>query len=102
MDMTLFQQPAVLVGIVSAIVGLIVKAVRMQTRVDRIEEDFKTRETAHAELKAAFAAHKDNSDIHFNLRISQEVDRRNEQRFVTIERQLGEINVKLDKIAEKE
>lgn len=102
MDLTFLQHPTVLVGLVSAIAGLIWRISRLQTKTDRLEEENKAQAAAQAATQAAFQSHKENSDIHFNLRISQEVDRRNEQRFVMIEKQLGEINGKLDRLAEKE
>lgn len=102
MDLSFLTHPSVLIFLLSAIAGLIWRISRLQVKVDRLEEENKQQNTSLAETRAGFQAHKDNSDIHFNLRISQEVDRRNEQRFVMIEKQLGEINGKLDRLAEKE
>lgn len=97
----MWQQPAVLIGLVAAIVGLIVKAVRLQTKVDGQEDDIKGLTAVVAEQKGVLTAHKENSDIHFNLRMSQQVDEKNEFRFRTIEGQLGEINHKLDRLTER-
>lgn len=102
MDFTYFGHPAITVAVVSALVGLIVKAVRLQSKVDGQTEEIKQLTSTVAEQKGVLNAHKDNSDIHFNLRLSQEVDRRNEQRFVTIEGQLKDINRKLDEMAGRE
>lgn len=101
MDFTTFTTPTVFVALISAVVGLIVKAVRLQSKVDGQQEDIKQLTATMAETKATLVAHKDNSDIHFNERVSREVDKRNEQRFTTIEGQLREINGKLDRIALK-
>ena len=42
--------------------------------------------------------HKENQDIHFNQKVSAEVEKGNTRRFETIEHQLGEINRKLDSL----
>lgn len=102
MDTTFVQHPAVLIALVSAIVGLIVKAVRLQTRVDKLEGDLAKQAAASAEQKAILAAHERNTDIHFNVRVAQEVDKGNERRFQTIEKQLSEVIHKLDAIASKQ
>lgn len=102
MDLSFLGQPAILVFVVSAIVGLIVKAVRLQTRVDAQEIDIKELHAANGELKGMVTAHRENTDIHFNVRVAQEVDKGNERRFQSIERQLTEVINKLDKIASKQ
>lgn len=101
MDFTTFTTPTVFVALISAVVGLIVKAVRLQSKVDGQQEDIKQLTATQVELKATLHAHKDNGEIHFNERVSREVDKRNEQRFSTIEGQLREINGKLDRLATK-
>lgn len=98
MDLTPFSTPAVWIAVISAIVGLIVKAVRLQGKVDDLADDNKWQGEQIAELKGVVTAHRENAEIHFNHRLSQEVDRRNEQRFVTIERQLGEVLSKLERM----
>ena len=94
MDLTQFVTPTLVALVVSAIVGLIVKATRLQSSVTELTK-------SNSELKGIVDAHRMNTDIHFNLRISQEVDKRNEHRFETIEDQLKEINRKLDHIADR-
>lgn len=101
MDLSLFSHPAVLTVIVSSIVGLIVKAVRLQGKVDDQADEIKWLTETVAEQKGILTTHKDNSDIHFNLRTAQEVDKRTEQRFTTIERQLSDIIGKLDRMANR-
>jgi len=96
-----FLTPSVIAILGSAVVGLIVKAVRLQTNVDALTRNDAEQDESIKNLTASLLAHSNNADVHFNLRISQEVDKRNEQRFVTIERQLGEINGKLDRIASR-
>jgi hypothetical protein len=95
MDLTQFATPTFVAIVVSALIGLVVKATRLQTNYESLAKD-------HSELKAKVDAHLMNTEIHFNLRISQEVDKRNEHRFETIEDQLKEINRKLDHIAGRE
>lgn len=115
MEISQFLTPTVIVALVTAVVGLIVKAVRLQSTVDSLSKDVvdhatrldSKRERIAAleasakdvvELKATVAAitesftrHRENADVHFNLRTAQEVDKRMELRFSNIENQLGEI-----------
>lgn len=91
MEFPAFITPTVIVALISAVVGLIVKAVRLQSKVDHLADESSELYGKIGRLDGVLTAHRENTDIHFNLRLSQEVDRRNEQRFVTIERQLGEI-----------
>jgi len=91
MEATQLLTPTVIVALVGAVVGLIVKAVRLQTKVDNQGHEIIDLGKENAATRALLDAHKDNENIHFNLRISQEVDKRNEQRFTSIETTLREI-----------
>lgn len=101
MELSQWFTPGVLITLVSAIVGLIVKAVRLQTKVDELSKDSVERDKTIAAQGAMLESHRNNSDIHFNQRLAAEVEKGNEFRFKTIERQLGEINGKLDGLAKK-
>jgi len=94
MDIAQFATPTFIIAVISALVGLVVKATKLQTKVDDLSREL-------TKLESIVDVHRMNNDIHFNLRISQEVDKRNEHRFETIEDQLKEINRKLDHIADR-
>lgn len=102
MDLTMLQNPAIFGLMATAIAGLIWRISRLHTKIDELGKENLRLNVELADLKAVVQAHKDNGDIHFNLRLSQQVDEKNEFRFRTIEGQLGEINRKLDKLAERE
>jgi len=91
MEATQLLTPTVIVALVGAVVGLIVKAVRLQSKVDAQGHEIVELEKDNAATRALLVEHKSNENIHFNLRISQEVDKRNEQRFTSIETSLREI-----------
>ncbi len=91
MEATQLLTPTVIVALVGAVVGLVVKAVRLQSKVDSQGHEIVELEKDNAATRALLDEHKSNENIHFNLRISQEVDKRNEQRFTSIETSLREI-----------
>lgn len=101
MDLTFLQHPAIFTVLVSSIVGLIVKAVRLQSKVDDQADEIKWLTETVAEQKGILSSHRDNADIHFNLRTADQVEKRQEQRFQTIESQLREILGKLERLANK-
>lgn len=84
------------------VIGFIVWLVRLEGKISSQATTIARKEKEIEKLIVECEAHRSNSDIHFNLRINQEVDRRNEHRFHTIETQLSEINRKLDRIAGRE
>lgn len=90
---------SLLVLLLSSIIGFVVWLVRLEGKATM---NAANNARLEAELAAAFKeieTHKDNADIHFNLRVMNQVEKGNEQRFHTIETQLGEINRKLDNMA---
>lgn len=98
-DWNALTHPAVIITLAGAFISLIFWFARLEGRINQTVVDIEALDEVLAEVNERLSEHERNSDIHFNLRISQEVDRRNEQRFQTIERQLGEINRKLDRLA---
>jgi uncharacterized membrane-anchored protein YhcB (DUF1043 family) len=102
MDLSPLLNPTLILGLVSGTIGFIVWLVRLEsknasnaTTIARLEKEL---EKTVADLEK----HRTNQDIHFNLRISTQVEQSNERRFQTIEQQLVQINQKLDRIAEKQ
>lgn len=72
------------------------------------EEDKKAREEHSAErdarldkLEAHLAAHRENAEIHFNMRLHQEVERRQDDRFNRVESRLEHIEGKLDQLIKR-
>lgn len=80
---------------VLGVIGFIGWLIRLESRVN-------TNSGSMAEIKEILQSHRENDDIHFNMRVSEQVDKRNEQRFRMIENQLKEINRKLDHLAGRE
>ncbi len=98
MEPSEFLTPVVVVTVISAIVGLIVKAVRLQSKVDGQADELKRQGEKIAEQRGILDAHRDNDDIHFNLRINQQVEQRQNERFQRVEERLGHIEGKLDQL----
>ena len=94
-----FLQPSFLVPAASGVITFIVWLVRLESKTSTINKDLSLFLKTIDKLEAILSMHVANGEIHFNHRISQEVDKRNEHRFQTIEGQLQEINRKLDRIA---
>lgn len=81
--------------------GLIVKAVRLQSKVDTQEGEIKQLYSKVAEQKGVLETHRDNTEIHFNLRLHQEIERRQDDRFKRVEGRLGHIEEKMDQLLAK-
>ncbi len=101
--------PGLFLAILLAGIGFIVWLVRLEGKVttqatlsERLEKDFEKQDAElkceNEKLKKQIADHRENTNVHFDYRISKEVDKRNEQRFVTIELSLINISEKLDKV----
>lgn len=87
--------------IVVAAIGFVVWLIRLEGRHNQNEKTLIRLETDSSDLWKVIEEHRLNADIHFNLRVSSQVEQSNERRFQTIENQLKEINQKLDRMAEK-
>lgn len=94
-----FLTPAVILAIATAVVGLIVRAVQIQTAVTAQAAFAAALRESVEEQQEILAAHRTDFGAHFDPRFQAELDRRFEQRFKSIERQLGEISKKLDRLA---
>ncbi len=101
MDLTQFFTPTLLTVVVSAIVGLIVKAVRLQGKVDKLSEDAVERDKTIATQIGLLDAHRANADIHFNQRLATEVEHRQNDRMQRMEKDLHEIKTLVKEIAAK-
>jgi hypothetical protein len=102
MDFSPILHPTLILGVATGIIGFIVWLVRLEgknasnaTTIARLEKEVE-------KLTGELERHRSNQDIHFNLRISTQVEQANERRFQTIESQLSQINHKLDRMAEKQ
>ncbi len=102
MDLTSLTHPAFILSFASAVIGLIVWLVRLEGKISTTETNVGRLEKEYEKVVSDLEKHRTNADIHFNLRVSNQVEQANERRFGTIERQLTEINAKLDRIAEKQ
>lgn len=102
MDLTPLTHPAFILSVASAIIGLIVWLVRLEGKIAANETNIKRIEKENEKCVLEIEKHKTNGDIHFSLRVSNQVEQANERRFSTIEHQLTEINGKLDRIAERQ
>lgn len=101
MDLTQYVTPTILLAAVSAIVGLIVKAVRLQSKVDKQDEEIGELNKISAEQKGKLDAHTTNADIHFNRRLAEEVEKRQGDRMQRMEQDLHEIKDLVKEIAAK-
>jgi hypothetical protein len=100
------SQISTLVGILGAIlvpvIGGVVWLVRLEGKVSHTAAINEQQQKTIDKLAAELEHHRFNEEVHFNRRISQEVDKSYDRRFGAIEKQLGEISVKLDTIAAKQ
>lgn len=96
-----FLDPRVLIPLAAMTITLIAWFVRLESKTFANASSIERIERAAEALWKEFEIHRLNQDIHFNLRVSNQVEQSNERRFGTIERQLTEINTKLDRLAEK-
>ncbi len=102
MDLTPLTHPAFILSFVSAVIGLIVWLVRLEGKISANETNIGRLDKEYEKCVGDLEKHRTNADIHFNLRVSNQVEQANERRFSTIEHQLTEINGKLDRIAERQ
>lgn len=94
-----------LISGVIALVGIISYLTQFKPRMDSLEKN-------NEQLWEVVQAHKENESIHFNEKVTKQVDEKYNQRFQTIENTLGKLdekiekkfdslNTKLDKVLEK-
>ena len=101
MESSPFLHPAFLLTAGSLIVGVIIWLVRLEGKATAALTENQRLERENAQIWSEIERHKDNQDIHFNQKVSAEVEKGNTRRFETIEHQLTEINSKLDRLASK-
>lgn len=102
MDMSPFLHPAFLVTVLVTLVSYVAWQVRLESKISSNTSLITRLERELENIWKEFEAHRLNSDIHFNVRISNQVEQSNERRFQHIEHQLREINTKLDKISSRQ
>ena len=90
---------SLLVVLLSSKIGFGVWLVRLESKATMNAANNTRLESELAAVCKEIETHKENGDIHFNLRVMQQVEKGNEQRFHTIEIQLTDINRKLDNLA---
>lgn len=96
---TLVGLASLLFVLISAAIGFVVWFIRLEGKANMNLANNTRLEAELATVTSDLESHKLNGDIHFNLRVMQQVEKGNEQRFHTIETQLSEINRKLDNLA---
>lgn len=101
MENSPFLDPRVLIPLIVAVVTVIFWFARLESKTTANGNALARLENEVEGLWKDFETHRLNQDIHFNLRVSNQVEQSNERRFGTIEKQLNEINQKLDKMAER-
>lgn len=108
----LLAHPGAIVTALGLLVTIIFWFARLEGKVSNIDEDRqKTRDermTADAErdrrmekMETVLNQHRENAEIHFNLRLQAEVDRRQGDRFKRVEDRLEHIEGKLDELLKK-
>lgn len=109
MDWNAFSHPGVLLSAITVLVALVTWLVRLesrqkeilQSRVDDAAERERRDNAQDArieKLDAQLTTHRENAEIHFNLRLHQEIERRQDDRFRRVEGRLGHIEEKLDQV----
>lgn len=101
MEISLGIVVTITIFLLTQVVGSVIWAVRLEGRLEAKREQIARLEKELTEARTILDVHRTNQDVHFNLRVSNQVDQSNERRFQTIETQLKEINSKLDKMADK-
>ena len=96
MDITPFLQPGFLLSFFGAVITLVIWSIRLESKTKGNEKDNQRLENEFKDLRKEVKDHRENQEIHFDERITKQVDKANEHRFETIEKQLGEINHKID------
>jgi len=108
----LLAHPGAILTALGLLVTIIFWFARLEGKVSKIDE---ARETTREERMEADAArdrrmekmetvlnqHRENAEIHFNLRLQAEVDRRQGDRFARVEDRLAHIENKLDELLKK-
>lgn len=100
MEYSPFLDPRFLLAAGAMVIALVGWFIRLESKTVTNNQTIVRLEGEINSLWKEFETHRLNQDIHFNLRISQQVEQGNERRFQTIERQLTQINDKLDRMAE--
>jgi predicted HicB family RNase H-like nuclease len=102
MDWSQVLNPSLLMTVFVAIVGFVVWLVRLEGKVSNATNTNEQQQKTIDKLAGELEHHRFNDEVHFNRRITQEVEKSYDRRFGAIEKQLGEISTKLDKIAQKQ
>jgi hypothetical protein len=82
--------PTFLLTSVIALISLIGYLTQLKPRIDDLESD-------NDELWKEFNSHKEKESIHFNEKVSKQVEEKNNQRFQMIENTLGKMDEKIEK-----
>lgn len=98
MESSPFLHPGFIVPTVMGLIGFIAWLIRLEGKVAQALIANAKLESENEKLWSELERHKENQDIHFNQKVSAEVEKGNTRRFETIEHQLGEINRKLDSL----
>jgi hypothetical protein len=98
MESSPFLHPGFIVPTVMGLIGFIAWLIRLEGKVAQALIANAKLEAENEKLWSELERHKENQDIHFNQKVSAEVEKGNTRRFETIEHQLGEINRKLDSL----
>jgi len=98
MDWNAFSHPGVLLTVIGVLVSIVVWFVRLEGKVNEGGQDFDTLHDELKELRTVVNTHRENAEIHFNLRLHQEIERRQDDRFKRVEGRLGHIEEKVDQL----
>lgn len=98
MESSPFLHPGFIVPAVAGLIGFISWLIRLEAKSTANAVANAKLEAENSQIWGELERHKENQDIHFNQKVSAEVEKGNTRRFETIEHQLGEINRKLDSL----
>lgn len=102
MDWNAFSHPGVLLTVLGVLVSIVVWFVRLESKANSNVRDLDTLHDEFKDLRSVVSTHRENAEIHFNLRLHQEIERRQDDRFRRVEGRLGHIEEKLDDLLKRD
>lgn len=102
MEWTMFMTPAFIVPIALGLIGFIIWLVRLEGKNSQNAGAMAKIEKEIEKLQLEIEAHRSNQDIHFNIRIAEEVDKRNEERYANIKESIADLHRKFNLMTGRE
>ena len=91
MEPSPFLHPGFIVPVAVGVIGFIAWLIRLESKVTTNTQLIIKNEVRMDDCIKLLDGHRANSDIHFNLRTAQESEKRQDERFQNIQRELTDI-----------